>query len=131
MPHATVWRETLHHHRAGSQPRHARCGAAVSGDQAGPEAVPESGPKCAPANHRAAKTAAIKSGGVKTASTKATTTHATEATAHAATTHATAHAAAKAPAVTPATPARRHNIGGKHSKCCNRQQHDHDFTEHD
>jgi hypothetical protein len=59
---------------------------------------------------------------VKTASTKATTTH---ATAHATTTHATAHADAKATAVTSATPARRHNIGGEHSKCCNRQQRDH------
>ena len=77
---------------------------------------------------------------MKTASAKAATavenTAAVEAaTAHAAPMHATAeataHATAHAAAVTPAAPARRHNIGDKHSKCCGRQQRDHDFTEHD
>jgi hypothetical protein len=88
------------------------------------------------------KPAATRSGGVKTASTKATaaventaTVEATAAVENTATVEATAaveaaHAAAMH-AAAEATAARRHNIGGKHSKCCSRQQRDHDFTEHD
>jgi hypothetical protein len=57
---------------------------------------------------------------VKTASTKAATFVET-----------TAVEAAEAAMATPAATARRHNVGCKQSKCCSRQQRDHDFTEHD
>jgi hypothetical protein len=67
---------------------------------------------------------------VKTASTKAATfveTTAVEAVEAAEAAMETAEAAMATPAAT----ARRHNVGCKQSKCCSRQQRDHDFTEHD
>jgi hypothetical protein len=67
-------------------------------------------PESAPANRRA----------VKTASTKAATSVETAAV-----------EAAEAAMAAPAATARRHNVGCKQSKCCSRQQRDHDFTEHD
>jgi hypothetical protein len=108
--------------------RRAHRHAAGSGNQAGPESSLESAPESAPTYRRAAKTAAIKSGVVRTASTKAATP-VVENTAAESAVHA-AEAASAVHAATTAT-ARRHNVGGKHCKCCSRQQRDRDFTEHD
>jgi hypothetical protein len=66
--------------------------------------VPESG---------GVKTAAAKSGDVKTAMAEA------------------AVEASKAAMAATAPAPRRHNVGCKHPKCCNRQQRHRDFTEHD
>ncbi|KRR12204.1 hypothetical protein CQ12_31645 [Bradyrhizobium jicamae] len=70
---------------------------------------------------------------MKTASTKAATSVETtdaEAAVEAAT--AAMKAATTTDAMKAATAtARRHNVGRKNSKCCGRQQRDHDFTEHD
>lgn len=115
----------MHRLRSGALPiaaRHALRHAAGSGDWAGPES--------APANCRTVKTASTKAGGVKTASTKAATSVETTAVKAVEAVEAameTAEAAMAAPAAT----ARRHNVGCKQSKCCSRQQRDHDFTEHD
>jgi hypothetical protein len=68
------------------------------------------------------KTATTKSGDVKTAMTEA----APEAPK--APVEATKTAMA---ATTTATAPRRHNVGCKHSKCCNRQQRHRDFTQHE
>jgi hypothetical protein len=76
---------------------------------------------------RVAKTAAIESGVVRTASTKAATP--VENTAAEAAVHTTEAASAVHAATTAA--ACRDNVGGKHCKCCSRQQRDRDFTEHD
>jgi hypothetical protein len=115
----------MHRLRSGALPiaaRHALRHAAGSGDWAGPES--------APANCRTVKTASTKAGGVKTASTKAAASVETTAVKAVEAVEAameTAEAAMAAPAAT----ARRHNVGCKQSKCCSRQQRDHDFTEHD
>jgi|SRR6478672_1583214 hypothetical protein len=118
----------MHRLRSGALPiaaRHALRHAAGSGDWAGPESAPA---KC-----RTVKTASTKAGGVKTASTKAaasvetTAVKAVKAVEAVEAAMETAEAAMAAPAAT----ARRHNVGCKQSKCCSRQQRDHDFTEHD
>ena len=108
----------MHRLRSGALPiaaRHALRHAAGSGDWAGPESAPA---KC-----RTVKTASTKAGGVKTASTKAA--------ASVETTAVKAVEAVEAAMAAPAATARRHNVGCKQSKCCSRQQRDHDFTEHD
>jgi hypothetical protein len=122
----------MHRLRSGALPiaaRHALRHAAGSGDWAGPESAPA---KC-----RTVKTASTKSGGVKTASTKAATSvettavKAVEAVEATMETAETAMETAEAAMAAPAATARRHNVGCKQSKCCSRQQRDHDFTEHD
>jgi hypothetical protein len=122
----------MHRLRSGALPiaaRHALRHAAGSGDWAGPES--------APANCRTVKTASTKAGGVKTASTKAATSvettavKAVEAVEAAMETAEAAMETAEAAMAAPAATARRHNVGCKQSKCCSRQQRDHDFTEHD
>jgi hypothetical protein len=136
----------MHRLRPGALPiaaRHALRHAAGSCDWAGPESAPANCRTVKTASTKAAgvKTASTKAAGVKTASTKAATsveTNAVEAVVEAveaveAVVEAveaameTAEAATAAPAAT----ARRHNVGCKQSKCCSRQQRDHDFTEHD
>src|SRR6476646_7334902 len=99
--------------------RHALRHAAGSGDWAGPES--------APANCRTVKTASTKAGGVKTASTKAAASVKTTAVKAVEAVEAAMETAEAAMAA----PARRHKVGCKQSKCCSRQQRDHDFTEHD
>ncbi|MBR0693061.1 hypothetical protein [Bradyrhizobium lablabi] len=130
MPCAAVRRETLH---PGSLPIYdprANRQVAGSGDHAGPESFPESVSKSAPANRRAAKTAAIS--GVTTSTEAAVENTAVEAAAvEAAAAHATTKAATHAPTEATATTARRHNVGCKHSKRRSRQQRDRHFTEHD
>ena len=115
----------MHRLRSGALPiaaRHALRHAAGSGDWAGPESAPA---KC-----RTVKTASTKAGGVKTASSKAATSVETTVVKAVEAVEAameTAEAAMAAPAAT----APRHNVGCKQSKCCSRQQRDHDFAEHD
>ena len=125
----------MHRLRSGALPiaaRHALRHAAGSGDWAGPESAPA---KC-----RTVKTASTKAGGVKTASTKAAASvettavkavKAVEAVEAAMETAEAAMDTAEAAMAAPAATARRHNVGCKQSKCCSRQQRDHDFTEHD
>ena len=101
----------MHHLRPGAPPiaaRHALRQAAGSGDWAGPES--------APANCRAVKTASTKAA----SAVNTTAVEAVEAS----------EAAVETAEAAMATPARRHNIGCKHPKCCSRQQRDCDFTEH-
>jgi len=119
----------MHRLRSGALPiaaRHALRHAAGSGDWAGPESAPA---KC-----RTVKTASTKAGGVKTASTKAAASVETTAVKAVEAVEAameTAEAAMETAEAAMAAPARRHNVGCKQSKCCSRQQRDHDFTEHD